>query len=227
MDISEGAPRGGSELRAMPAQPASSEIMGELGRETEADYKFVQVSKILKHLDGPDASVTPGQTLLVADHGMSNGDEILDDMEVHPSDGTVLMFLRRAGGTRVVNGRPYPVYVFTSAFNSKYSVDANGQLHALGLRKTSVIRQYSNSTLAAVLNSVRTGTAPSKDVRGLAPGTYDFDEATTMAALFRRNGITGQSGIASYQLSLGNNSHALYLTLAKKDARSAASLSTP
>lgn len=189
-------------------------------------YKILHVANVIKHLNGPDANISPGTDLLVADHGMDGGGEFITDLAMHPSDGPILVFLRRAGGFREVDGRPMPIYVTTSAFNSKFAIGESGEMASLGRRATLINKAYEHVQLVDVLRQIA-GPATSDIQIGAYLRSNQFPETRLLKPLYTRNGITTGADFARYEREMYISPHSFYEQRALQHLTSTSLRSSP
>jgi hypothetical protein len=179
-------------------------------------YKMMRVGRLFKHLFGPDEFVRNGDIILVADHSMANGDELLDDLAMHQSDGQLLLFLRRAGGSKIINGRSYPIYTFTSDFNSKFAIQGRGILRPLSNRGTNIVQRFGSRNLGSILRAV---SEPSIESLDRGPFGTQYNESLALPYLFARNGITSISSRLGYAEAMRNTPLLVFSNRAKLDAQ--------
>ncbi len=199
---------------------AQAHVIGNLAQRSgdllTTTFKELEVTSIYKHLYSPDASVKPGDVIVVADTTLPHGDEIMDDPALAPLDGNVMLFLRRSGVITTYRGKSVPVYVQTSLFNSKFKVDAAGRLRPLGVRLTVVNDDINGRTIPNELLEMADGP---KTPKTLTAVSFPYNEAASVQHLLARRGYRTAGQIIDYQRQLFTNPHALYEQQALQDIR--------
>ncbi len=199
---------------------AQAHVIGNVAQRSgdlfTTTFKALQVTSIFKHLYSPDASVKPGDVIVIADTTLPRGDEIMDDPALSPTDANVMLFLRRSGVMTNYNGKSVPVYVQTSVFNSKFTLDAAGRLHPLGVRSTVVNGDINGRTVPNELLEMEDGAQTPKT---LAINGFRYSEAVAVQHLLARRGYRTLSQIVEYQRQLFTNPHGLYEQQALQDTR--------
>ncbi len=186
-------------------------------------YELATVDRIFKQKYGPDSTVEPGSTILLADTEDSDG-EFLDDLTLHSSDGPALVFLRSVGGGYPVHGRLLPVHGFTAQFVSKYAIGNTSQLNPLSVRRTVMRQLYGARALHTILSAALTGSSNAETALPVS-GTYLADAITQN--LLSRNSIRTPGQIAEYSSALTSAPFALYKERADQDAIRGAQMHTP
>ena len=170
-------------------------------------YKVANITNILRHLDGPDATVKPHDTIVIADTEMANGDEFMDNLSINAGDKPVV-FLVRGSDSLQIKGRKFPVYHFTARFISKMTILPNLTLLPLSVRASYIATQIRAKRVDALLNELSPGT--------LVNGVYRED--VLLEGLLRQAGLTKTGDRLSYADTLETAPGRVLSVLAARDS---------
>jgi hypothetical protein len=170
-------------------------------------YKVANITNILRHLDGPDATVKPHDTIVIADTEMANGDEFMDNLSINAGDKPVV-FLVRGSDSLQIKGRTFPVYHFTARFISKMTILPNLTLLPLSVRASYIASQIRAKRVDALLNELAPGT--------LVNGVYRED--VLLEGLLRQAGVTKTGDRLSYADTLETAPGRVLSVLAARDS---------
>lgn len=184
-------------------------------KPTETLYQAAAVEQIYKQADGPDADVRDGDTILIAQTQEANGDEFLDDLTLHPADGSALVFVRALGGHLKVGTTVMPIHGFTSDYVSKYAVSGSAPMAPFSDKGT-LLRSFYNSK--SVYDALSFATVGSSAVSAVIAKESDSVIAANLSrSLFTRNGITSSSDLAAYRNAITSNPFLYYQDRSKAD----------
>jgi len=179
---------------------AKTKSLSVVGSENVGAFTYfiraVRITGIARHLLGPDAGVSVGQTILVADRQPVSTHFFLDDPPLETGTSEILFLSRGTFGSQ-----KQPVYYPTMARISKVGVSREGRLYVAGNTTAKTALTLNGSPEASLLNVVLNGRQASGNVNNQMS---QVTEMSVLTNLLRRNNISTTQAVAQYAATMSS-----------------------